>query len=167
MLNDADEEPGDQVDRHDHDRGDRVAAHKLADTIHRGVEIRLAPEVAAAAARLFLADTAGVEVRVDRHLLARHRIERETRRDFRDPARALGHHREIDDRDDDEDYDSDRIVVADDDASEGFDYGARSVGAEVAVEQYESGRGDIERESKQGRDQQYGREGGKIQRTAI
>jgi len=158
VLDDADEKSRDQIDRHDHHRGDRVAAHELADTVHRGVEVRFAREVAAASARLLLADPAGVEIGVDRHLLARHRIESEARGDFGDAARALGHHCEVDDRDDDEDHDSDRVIVTDDDASECLDDAAGGVRSAIAMKQDEPRRGDIERQAQQRRDQQDGRE---------
>ena len=167
MLDDADEQSRDQIDGHDHDRGDRVASHELADTIHGGVKIRLASEVAAPPPRFFFADTAGVQVGVDRHLLARHRVEGKARGDFGDAARALGHHREVDNRDHDEDHDSDCVVVAHDDAAERLDNAARRARAEVAMEQDEPGRGDVERQPQQRRHQQHGRERGKIQRAAV
>ena len=46
---------------------------------------------------LVLRDDAGGQVGVDRHLLARHRVEREARGHFGDAARALGDDHEVDD----------------------------------------------------------------------
>ena len=50
-----------------------------------------------------LVDDAGRKVSVDRHLLARHGVEGEARRDLGDAARALGDDDEVDDDEDDED----------------------------------------------------------------
>ena len=79
--------------------GDRVALHELRRAVHRAVEVGLARDLVAALAGLLLVDQAGVEIGVDRHLLAGHRVQREARRDFGDAAGAL--------RDDDE-VDADR-----------------------------------------------------------
>jgi hypothetical protein len=48
-------------------------------------------------ARLGLVDQTGVQIGVDRHLLARHGIEGKTRRHFGDAGGALGDNNEIDD----------------------------------------------------------------------
>src|SRR3546814_17737905 len=50
-------------------------------------------------ARLILGDQPGIEVGIDRHLLAGHRIEGESRGDFRNAGGAFGHHHEVDDGD--------------------------------------------------------------------
>ena len=89
--------PADDVDEDDDDAGDRVAADELAGTVHRAVEVGLLRDLAAAPARLVLADQAGVQVGVDRHLLAGHRVQREARRDLGDAAGALGDDHEVDD----------------------------------------------------------------------
>ena len=81
-------------------------------------------------ARFGLGDEAGVEVGVDGELLAGHRVEREARGDFGDASRAVGDDDELDDDQDREDHDADRVVAADDDVAERFDHLSR-----VAVQQ--------------------------------
>ena len=93
----ADREAADDVDDQDQDAGDGVAADELAGAVHGAVEVGLRAHFRAARARLVLVDQAGVQVGVDRHLLARHRIQGEARADFGDAARALGDHHEVDD----------------------------------------------------------------------
>ena len=58
-------------------------------------------------AGLGFVDDAGVEIGVDRHLLAGHGVQGEAGRDFRDAAGALGDDDELNDDDDDEDDDAD------------------------------------------------------------
>ena len=76
-LHHTDEEAADQVDHGDDQAGDRVALHELRGTVHRAVEVGLVADLAAAVAGFVLADRAGVEVGVDRHLLAGHGVEGE------------------------------------------------------------------------------------------
>ena len=100
-LQHADDDAADEVDAGDQHGGRRVAPDELRGTVHRAVEVGLAGDVSAPLARLLVGDHAGVEVGVDRHLLARHRVEREARGDFGDASGAVG--------DDDElDHDQDR-----------------------------------------------------------
>ena len=53
-------------------------------------------------ARLVRVDKPGVQVRVDRHLLARHRIESETRRHFGGAYCAVTHHKVLNGNESDE-----------------------------------------------------------------
>ena len=129
MLPDADDEAADEIDEQDQDRRDRVAAHELAGAVHGAEEIRLVRHLLAPAHRLFLVDEAGVEIGVDRHLLAGHAVEHEARGDLGDAARALGDDDEVDDDQDGEDGDADRVIAADDEGAEGFDDAARGAGS--------------------------------------
>jgi hypothetical protein len=83
-------------------------------------------------ARRFLAvgfvDQAGVQVGVDRHLLAGHRIEGEARADFGDALGALGDHDEVDHHQDREDDQADGEVAADQEVAEGLDHLAGGAG---------------------------------------
>ena len=76
-------------------------------------------------ARLVLGDLAGVEVGVDRHLLARHGVEGEARPDLGHAAGTGGDDHELDDDEDQEDDEADDDVAADDEAAEGRDDLAR------------------------------------------
>jgi hypothetical protein len=117
-----------------------------------------------ALARLVLADQAGVEVGVDRHLLARHRVQGEARGDFGDAAGALGDHDEVDEGQDAKHDDTDRVVATDQEVAEGLDHLAGGVRAGVPFKQHDAGRGDVERQAQQRRHQQHRRENREIQR---
>ena len=66
-----------------------------------------------------LVDGAGLQVGVDGHLLARHRVQGEARGDFGDAAGAVGDDHELDDDQDQEDDDADDEVAADHEVAEG------------------------------------------------
>jgi hypothetical protein len=116
--------------------------------------------------RFVLGDQAGIEVGVDRHLLARHGVEGEPRADLRDAPGALGDHDEIDDGQDDEHHDADRVVAADHELAEGLDHVAGGGRTKVPVHQDDARRGDVQGQTQQGRDQQHRREDREIERTA-
>jgi hypothetical protein len=158
MLDDADDDPAEQVDRHDHDAGHRVALHELRGAVHRAVEVRFARDLAPALARLRLGDLPRVEVGVDRHLLAGHRVEREARRDLGDPARAVRDHDELDHDEDQEDDEPDHKVAADDERAERVDDAAG-----LAVHEHEPGDADVDREPEERRQEQQRREGGEVE----
>ncbi len=161
----ADGDAADQVDDQDQDRGDGVAAHEFGGAVHRAIEVGFGRDVLAPRGRLLLVDQAGVEVGVDRHLLARQRVEREARRDFRDALGALGHDDEVDDHQDHEHHQADDEIAADDDVTERFDDLAGRVRAFVAVEQDDAGRGHVQRQAHQGRAQDHGREYREVERA--
>ena len=159
VLEDADREAADDVDECDDDAGDRIAADELARTVHRSVEVGFLRDVRAALAGLVLADQAGVQVGVDRHLLAGHRVQGEARRDFRDAARAVRDHDELDHDQDHEDDHADRVVAADDEGAEGLDDLAG-----LAVQQDQAGGRDVQRQPEERQDQQHRGEGAELQR---
>ena len=87
--------PPTHVDRDDDDGGDRVALHELRGTVHRAVEVGFFGDLRAAALGLVFVDEAGVEVGVDRHLLAGHRVEGESGGDFGDATGTVRDHDEL------------------------------------------------------------------------
>ena len=109
-----------------------------------------------------LSDEPGVEVGVDRHLLARHRVQGEPCGYLGDSAGALRDYDEVDDDEDGEHYEADEVVVADEHVAEGVYDLARRLGALGAVHQHDSGRGDVEREAEERRDEEHGREGREV-----
>jgi len=100
LLGDADDHAADDVDEHHQQPGDGIAADEFGGAVHGAEERGLILELLAPPARLLFVDQAGREVGVDRHLLARHGVEVEARRDFGDAPRAFGDHHEIDDHQD-------------------------------------------------------------------
>ena len=98
------------------------------------------------AAGFDLVDVAGVEVGVDRHLLAGHGIEGEPGGDLRHAAGAIGDDDELDDDEDQEEDDAHHEVAADHELAEALDHTpgrARSFGA---VQQDQSCRRHVEGE---------------------
>jgi hypothetical protein len=164
VLQDADQQAADDVDHGDHDAGHGVAAHVLGGAVHCAVELGFLGHFGAAPAGVGFADQAGVEVGVDRHLLARHRVQREARAHFGDPARTLGDDGEVDDGEDDEDDDTDRVIAADQEVAEGFDHFAGRRAAGVPFGQHHPRGGHVERQAQHGRHQQDGREGHEVER---
>jgi hypothetical protein len=113
---------------------------------------------------LLLVDQAGVQVGVDRHLLAGQRVQREAGRHLRDALRALGDHHEVDDHQDDEHHQADDEVAADHHVAEGLDHMAGRMRALVAVQQHHAGGGHVQRQPHQRGGQDDGREDGEVQR---
>ncbi len=67
-------------------------------------------------------DQPAVEVGVDGHLLAGHRVEGEAGRDLRDTSGTRGDDDELHDHQDEEDDEADDEAAADDDVAEGLDH---------------------------------------------
>ena len=146
------------------DAGDGVAAHELAGAVHRAVEVGFLRDLVAPRDGLLLRDQPGVQVGVDRHLLAGHRVQREARRDFRDAAGALRHDHEVDDDEDHEHDDADGVVAADHEVAERLDDAAGGVRARVAVQQHDARRGDVQREPQQRDAEQHRRKHREVER---
>ena len=166
MHHRPDRQTAEDVDHQDEDARGGVAAYELAGAVHRTVEIRFRADLRAARPRLFLVDQAGVQIRVDRHLLARHGIKGEARTDLGDASGALGDDHEVDDGEDDEDHDTDGIITADDERSERLDDVTGRCRAVVPVHQHHACGGDIQRQPKQRCDQQHSRENREVERLA-
>ncbi len=114
----------------------RVALGEADGAVHRAVEVRFAPDALAAHRGLRCSSiSAGVEVGVDRHLVAGHRVQGEPRRDFRDADRAVVDDDELDGDEHQEDDDADDEVAADDELAERHDHVAGRIDAVAAVQQ--------------------------------
>ncbi len=159
MVHYAEHQPAEDVDHQDHHAGDGVALHEFRGAVHRAVKIGFGRDFLAAQLGFVRGEQAGVEIGVDRHLLAGHRIERETRRDFGNAASALGDHDEVDHHQDTEDEEADGIVAADQEIAEALDHMASGVRPGMSVDEHDAGRCDVERQAEQSREQQHRREG--------
>ncbi len=166
VLRHADNQAADYVDRHDHQARDRIAAHELAGTVHRPVEVCLLGDARAARACLVFGNQAGIQVGIDRHLLAGHRVQGKPRGHFGDPARTLRDHHEVDHDQDDEDDDTDRVVAAHQEMAERLDHMTGRARTGMALQQHDAGRCHIQRQAQQGREQQHTRECGEFERFA-
>ena len=130
--------------------GDRVAAHEFGRTVHRTEKIAFVFKSFAAFAGFVFVDQAGGQIGVDRHLLAGHGVQSETRRDFGDTARTFGDDDEIDDGQDGENDDADDEIAAHHQAGEGLNDMARRIRAFIAVGQHQPCRAEIERQAGSG-----------------
>ena len=101
-------------------------------------------------------DQSGVQVRVDRHLLAGQGIQSEARRDFGDAHRAVVDDDVLDRDQHQEDHRADDVVAAHHEAAERLDHLAGGDGAGVAVEQDQARRRNIQRQAEQRQQQQRG-----------
>jgi hypothetical protein len=159
-LHHPDEDPADDVDEGDQDRGDGVPLHELRGAVHGPEEVGRSRDLLAAPARLLLVDQPRAQVGVDGHLLARHRVEREARRHLGHASGALRDHDEVDRDQDQEDDDADGEVAADDELAERLDDLAR-----VPFAEDEARAGDVEPQPEEGADEQQRREGAELQRV--
>ena len=154
VLEDADDQPRHDIDGRDQHRRQRVALGEADRAVHRAVEIGLFTHAFAPGPRLLLVDHPGVEVGVDRHLAPWHRVQGETRRDFRDTHRAVVDHDELNGDEHDEHDDADHEVAADHELAEGHDDVARRLHAVGAVHEDESRRRHVERQPDQRQQEQ-------------
>jgi hypothetical protein len=164
VAEDAEDQPADDVDEQDQQAGDRIALHELRRAVHRAVEIGFGADLDAARLRLFGGEQPGVQIGVDRHLLARQRVEREARGDFGYAARALGDDDQVDDHQHDKDEQADDIIAADQHLAERLDHMSCRRRALMPVDEHHARRRDIEREAEQCREQEHGGKGREIKR---
>ncbi|MCY1293371.1 hypothetical protein D9M70_426300 [compost metagenome] len=158
MAEIADNDAAEDVDRGDDEAGDRIAAHEFRGTVHRAVEGAFLFEFAAAALGLLFVDQAGREVGVDRHLLAWDRIEGEARANFGDTRRTLGDDDEVHGDQDQEDDQTDDEIAGHDEAGKARNDATGSTMTFMAMRKDDAGRGDVQRQTHHGRDQQNRRE---------
>jgi hypothetical protein len=108
----TDHETAEDVDQGNDDARNGIPPHKLGRAVHGAVEIRLPGDSGPSSPGLVFVDQAGIEVRIDAHLLARHGVQGETGRHFGNPRGAFGDDHEIDDDQDDKDNGAHHIVAA-------------------------------------------------------
>ena len=164
LLHGADHHAADDVDEHDQQAGDRVAAHELRGAVHRAEEGAFVLELPAAGAGLILVDQTGGQVGIDCHLLAGHRVQGEAGCDLGDAAGALRDHHEVHDHQDREHDDADHEVAAHHEVAECLDHVAGGVGAVVAVGEDQARGRKVQREAEHRRDQQNRGERGEFER---
>jgi hypothetical protein len=111
-LGDADEDAAENVDEGDQKPGDGIAADEFRGTVHRPEERAFVFQRLTAGFGLRLVDKPGGQISVDRHLLARHRVQCEAGGDFRDTAGTLGDDDEVHDHQDRENDDPDDEIAA-------------------------------------------------------
>ena len=153
--------------KRDNDSGNGVAPDKLAGTVHRPVEVGLLRDLFAAPLCLLLVDDPGVQVGVDRHLPARHAIQRKSRRHFTNACCPFGDDDKLNHDNDDEDNHANDNLVAGDKVAERLDHSAaRFQVVAFGTGQDQAGRGDVQDQPAKGRRQQQRREDAELQRRS-
>jgi hypothetical protein len=147
LLGDGDDDAAHDVDTHDHEAGDGVAADEFGCAVHGAEEVRFLFELLAPLAGFALVDQTRREIGVDRHLLAGHGIQGEARGDFRDAARTFGDHDEVHDHQDREDDEADHEVALHDQLAEGLNDIAGRGRTFAAVAQNQTCRSEVERQA--------------------
>ena len=110
-LDDANADAADDVDQRDDNARDGIAANKLASTVHRTIKICFLRQLLAPRAGLIFLDETGVQLGVNRHLFARHGVQREPRRHFGNTTGTFGNDHEVNQRENDKHHEADHIIV--------------------------------------------------------
>ncbi len=164
VVSDADDDAAGEVERDDDQGRDGVAFDELAGAVHRTVKVGLTLHGLALAPCPLGIECARVHVRVDGHLLSRHRVEREASRDFGDALRSAGDDDELNRHEDrKDDKADDQIAVNDEGAERRNDRAHRP--RRRTRRQDQPGRRDVEREPEERGDEQRGSERGKLERV--
>ena len=159
VLQDADQEAGDDVDAGDENAGHRVALREARGAVHGAVELGFAGQLLAPRCALRVSSIKpGVQIRIDGHLLARQRVQGEARGDFRNAHRAVVDDHILNRDQHQENHRADDVVAAHHEAAEGLDHVAGGRRAGVAVEQDQARGGDVQRQPEQREQQQGGGE---------
>ena len=166
LLRHGDDDAAYDIDAHDQQAGNGVAAHEFGGAVHGAEEVGFRFDGLAARLGFLFVDQAGGQIGVDRHLLAGHGIQAEACRHFGDAARTLGDDHEIDDDEDGEDDQADDEIALHDQLAESLNDIAGGGGAFIAMTQDQAGGGEIQRQPQHGGDQQDGGEGAELQRLS-
>ena len=142
-----------QVHQGDDDTGDGVAFDELGATVHGAVEVGFGRDFGATGPGGGFVDQARVQVGVDSHLFTGHGVQGEARPDFGHAPRTVGDDDEVDDDQDDENHHPDDEVTAHHEGAEGLDDFAGFFPAAGTGRENQSGRGHIQGQAEQRRDQ--------------
>ena len=125
MLGHADDQTTEDIDGQNQKTGDGIALHEFGGTVHGAIEICFLPDFGAALARLIGGQQARIQIGIDRHLLAGHRVQGKAGCHFRNSSGTLGDHHQIDDNQNSEHKHADNEVAADHEFTEGLNNLAR------------------------------------------
>ena len=164
MLHHADSHTTNDVDGQNQQTGNSIAFHELRGTVHGTVKIGFLGDFRTAMLGLVLIDQPGIQIGINRHLLARHGIQSEAGTDLRHPAGTFGDNQKVDDHKDGENHQTNSVVSPNQDFTKGLDDLTGSIAALMAVQQYNPGGRHVQAQAQQGGHQQYRGEGGKFHR---
>ena len=165
VLRHADDESADDVDKQNQQARHGIAAHVFAGTIHRAEELGFIAHFRAPTLGFFVVDQPGVQVCVNRHLLAGHGVQGKAGANFSDPLRTLGHDDEVDHHQNREHDQTHGEIAADQEVPERFDDMPGRAAPRVTLQQHHASRGHVQREPQQCGEQNDRGEGGEIKRA--
>src|SRR5581483_4080549 len=111
----------DDVDQNDENRRDRIAFNEFAGAVHRTVKVGLEFDLFSTLFCLGFGDETCVQVGINRHLLARHRIKRKSGNHFSYAASAVRDHHKLHDDKNQKRNKADNKVAAHHKIAERFD----------------------------------------------
>ena len=143
LLQDAHNQPPQDIDQSDYDTSYRVPSYKLTRAVHRPVKICLFLNITSPFPCFRIVDQTRIEIGVDTHLLARHGIKGKSCGHFRHPRCAFGDDDKINQHQHQKDDKADHEVAAHHKTSEGpYDISGRC-GTFIPVEEYQTCGGHI------------------------
>ena len=166
VLPDANRQTTHDVDDQNQQACHGVTADEFGSTVHGAEEIRLLGQLFPAFFGGFLIDHTRVQIGIDRHLLARHGVQCEARIDLGHTTRTLGHHKEVHDHQNHKDDETNNVISTDHELAKRSNHLARRLGAFVAIDQDDPGRGHVQGQTQHGGEQQNRRKRRKFQRLA-
>ena len=132
VRNHPDDQAANQIDDQNQDASNGIAPHKLRRTVHRAKKVSLLRHLGPPLLGFLLLDEARIQVGIDGHLLAGHRIQGKTGRNLRHPARTLGNHHKVDDGDQDKNDHPYREIAPNEELAKSLNHLAGGVCAGVA-----------------------------------
>src|ERR1039457_6269529 len=135
VLQNSDEEAGDNVDRGNENGRPRIALSESGCAVHGAVELRFRRELFPPRPRPGFVDETGIEVRIDGHLFSGQRVQGETRRNFRDTHRTVVDDHVLDGNQDQENDNANDIVDPAHEGAECLYHFPRRTRSRVSVEQ--------------------------------
>ena len=157
MLPNTNGQATNQVNDQNQQTSDRVTTDKFGSTVHGTEKVGLLRQLFAAFFGHFLVDHTRIQIGIDRHLFAGHRIQCESCIHFRNAPRPLGHHNEVDDHQDSKDDEADNVVAADDELTKGGDHFTGCFVTFMAVDQNHAGGSHVQTQPQHRRKQQHRR----------
>ncbi len=139
VLHHTHRETANDVDDQNHDAGHGIATHKLAGTVHGTKELRFLTDFCTPLAGFVFSDQAGIQIRINCHLLAGHGIQCETRRHFSNSASTFGDYDKVDQHQNDEHHNTNCKVAADQEVTKCFNHFACGIGAFVTMHKHHTG----------------------------
>ena len=111
MLEHTNHDTANEIDYQNHDAGNRVSAHKLRSTVHGTKEVGFLRHIRTPRLGFALLNNSSIEIRVNCHLLTRHRVQGKTGGYFSHTSRAFGDHDKVNDGDHNKDHDTNSKVA--------------------------------------------------------